>query len=115
MKKLYNSVGIKKTGHSGEINGRDGQKMLHYIRQHENDLNIPYKSLFLRLEEVEVFAKAKELTDDEIETLETKIIDFINLYEEKVDHIEKTHILKYHLLDFVNLHRSWGLYSEQGR
>lgn len=116
MKNAYKVAKIKKKGYSSDLNGKDGQLFLHCLRNHE-DLEVPYKNLFLSLELVEEMACARNLTEDEIHDFEKRITDFFNLYEECFENqntTEKTHLLKYHVIDFVKTHKGWGLFSEQG-
>lgn len=117
-KRLYDlRKKVQEEPFSGDINGRDGQKLLHYLRKNATD-DIPYIDLFLKLEVVESFAGAKDLSQVEITKLEDALTDFISCYENtkpKIEPIEKTHLLKYHVLDFIKSHNGWGKFSEQGK
>lgn len=114
MKELYRQSRVQQSPFTKDINGRDGQKFLSYIKDNKDTLDIPNKDLFLLLKSIEDFACSRELKEDEITALKEAGNNFFLKFDERIRQIEKTHLLRYHLHDFVINHRGWGLFSEQG-
>lgn len=66
---------------------------------------------------IESFAVARTLTETEIDDLESNIKEFFNQIDTNYPGLDgaktKLHILKFHVINFVRYHKSWGLFSEQ--
>lgn len=75
------------------------------------------------LSDVQKFAVAKVLKEDEVNELGTSIRLFFDEFDRIIDPktgkpiqmTVKCHILRHHVHAFVKNHDSWGIYGEQGR
>jgi hypothetical protein len=78
--------------------------------------NIPLREVLVALANVERFAVARDLTDEEIDDLSSSIDVLSTEYRKaSLPAINKLHELESHVLDFVRVHRSWGIFGEQSK
>uniref|UniRef100_A0A914QSH9 Uncharacterized protein n=1 Tax=Panagrolaimus davidi TaxID=227884 RepID=A0A914QSH9_9BILA len=67
--------------------------------------------------DVEQYAEARDLTEDDIDKMDKAIKEFFKLIDEKYPDLlgrkTKLHILRFHVMPFVRKFKSWGKFSEQ--
>jgi hypothetical protein len=112
------------THHPGNsYQGNSCRKILSHFRQ-ETQKRIIYvgygANLFEIASQIERYAVARTLSDEEIDELESYINLFFNVLKEYGERVykfllnkNKIHMLKEHVLPFVRLFKSWGLFSEE--
>ena len=106
-------------------NGNECRKILNHFRE-DNSKQIVYdgygKELFQAASKIEELAVARTLTDEEIQSLEAYINLFFHLVKDYGNDAmkfflnkTKIHMLKEHVVPFVQMFKSWGLFSEQSK
>uniref|UniRef100_A0AC34FXE1 Uncharacterized protein n=1 Tax=Panagrolaimus sp. ES5 TaxID=591445 RepID=A0AC34FXE1_9BILA len=68
---------------------------------------------------IEKYAEARDLSENEINMLEIRIREWFDLIDTKYPGLDgkktKLHMLKFHVVPFTRLHKSWGKFSTQGK
>uniref|UniRef100_A0AC34FCX7 Uncharacterized protein n=1 Tax=Panagrolaimus sp. ES5 TaxID=591445 RepID=A0AC34FCX7_9BILA len=101
-----------------EYNGNSCRKIVNYFGQNNpvSTNEIPMFYLFKLAAKLQKFSIAKNLTTQEIDECE-ETIDTLYDYLDGLRNFKynnKLHILRFHVIPFINIHGSWGNYSEQG-
>lgn len=115
MKKLYSNCRVQQSPFTKDINGRDGEKLLEYLETNKDTISIPYLILYLHLKTIQDYACARQLTNQEVDDMKESIRVFFDEFDKEISQITKTHLLRFHVHQFVSSHRGWGLFTEQGK
>lgn len=95
------------------MSGNDGRKLLRFFAE-TKPTELPFKHVFTALAEIQKFAVARFLSDQEVDAPKTAIDSFSSIYrQENLSLINKLHELECHVLEFVKKFGSWGLYGDQ--
>lgn len=96
------------------LNGRDCQKLLHFVAEHPQK-DIEFKTVLIALKELTKYAIAETLDVDSIQKVPSCIARFSRAWRhENLPAINKLHLIEAHLFDFIRMHMSWGIFGEQG-
>uniref|UniRef100_A0A914Y0P1 Uncharacterized protein n=1 Tax=Panagrolaimus superbus TaxID=310955 RepID=A0A914Y0P1_9BILA len=123
LEEFLSKTGAKLHFPAKTYNGNECRKILSHFRQ-GNPKRILYdgygKELFEAAANIELFSVARPLLNDEIQSLESFINLIFNLVKDYgQDALKfflnktKIHMLKEHVVPFVRMFGSWGIFSEQ--
>uniref|UniRef100_A0AC34FYC8 Uncharacterized protein n=1 Tax=Panagrolaimus sp. ES5 TaxID=591445 RepID=A0AC34FYC8_9BILA len=101
-----------------EYNGNGCRKIVKYFNDNapQSESEIPMFHFFKAAAKIQSFSVAKNLTKSESD----ECADAINRLFDDLDGLRnfkynnKLHILRFHVIPFIVIHGSWGLFSEQG-
>jgi hypothetical protein len=100
---------------SSLLNGRDCQKFLTFVFDHP-EKNIKFRQTLLCIHKISQYAIANELSQEFINRLPETLREFSRTWrDDKLPAINKLHLFEAHLFDFIQRHRSWGTFGEQGK
>uniref|UniRef100_A0A914YK75 Uncharacterized protein n=1 Tax=Panagrolaimus superbus TaxID=310955 RepID=A0A914YK75_9BILA len=123
LEEFLKATGVRLHYPAQSYEGNQCRKIMNQFRD-DNGKRILYKgfgsNLFEAASQIESFAVARTLTDDEINGLESSIHLFFNLMKNYGDAVvkffcnkNKIHTLQHHVVPFVRVFKSWGLFSEE--
>ena len=105
-------------GHTKALTGRHGRILLNKLSDGKVTYDGKCSRLFMLLADIQQFAAARILTDEEIQEFHVCIQSFVDEFgKAEYDIIAKRsqhiHVLICHVLPFVDRHKTWGLFSDQ--
>uniref|UniRef100_A0AC35FHM0 Uncharacterized protein n=1 Tax=Panagrolaimus sp. PS1159 TaxID=55785 RepID=A0AC35FHM0_9BILA len=116
---MFDQITSKKIGyHQGtsDYTGPNCRKILHHFMNHP-EIDGYGIDILRSFANVEQYAEARDLTEDEIDKLDDAIKEFFKLIDENYPDLlgrkTKLHILRFHVMPFVRTYKSWGKFSEQ--
>ena len=116
--KLLQDAHVIRQGHTKKITGNHGRILLNKLFDGQVTYDGEGLTLMLLLANVQKYAVAKVLGENEILELEESIKKFKNeiidpKYQDITKRSQHIHTLIAHVVPFVKIHKSWGLHSDQ--
>lgn len=123
METFITATGVRLHYPAKAYEGNQCRKILNNFRE-ENPNQIIYDGfgadLFVASSNIQRYAVARSLSEDEINALDAYIKLFFNLLNDYGQEAKKfflnknkMHMLQHHVMPFVRLFKSWGLFSEE--
>lgn len=116
--KIIKDAHVKFQGYNKKLTGNHGKILLNKLWNGKVQYDGPGAEILYIIAFIQKYAIARTIDDIEIQELKDCIDMFkTELYQDKYKTIygksQHIHDLVAHVMDFVNEHRSWGLFSDQ--
>ena len=116
--KLLVDAHVQLQGKTKKLTGNHGRILLEKLLNGTVDYDGPGHKLLMLLADIQQFCVAAILPDEVIDDFKESMDNFIEEFSKpEYDSIAKSsehiHVLISHVIPFVELHRTWGLHSDQ--
>uniref|UniRef100_A0A914YNM9 Uncharacterized protein n=1 Tax=Panagrolaimus superbus TaxID=310955 RepID=A0A914YNM9_9BILA len=116
--KIINDAHVKFQGYNKKLTGNHGKILLNKIADGTVNYDGLADEILYIIAYIQKYAVARTIKQSEIQELKDCIEMFkTELYQEKYKTIygksQHIHDIVAHVMDFVNLHQSWGIFSDQ--
>uniref|UniRef100_A0A914QIE3 Uncharacterized protein n=1 Tax=Panagrolaimus davidi TaxID=227884 RepID=A0A914QIE3_9BILA len=118
IEQLFKEAAVWPQGRSNKLSGNHGRILLNKLADQRVNYDGKGLALMLLLADIQQYATAEILTAEKIAELHECIEAFVYEYsKEEYDNVAKSsehiHMLITHVMPFIELHKSWGLFSDQ--